>query len=125
LLAGSAIAGCGADDFPNEARAAAPFETTASLGPKSVNVSPNRFGAGLTVVTVANLSNNPAGFELRSDGTTAASSGEIAPHAVTTIKADLKQGNYQAIATGTSGLKPGTVEVGPPRASSQNDVLLP
>jgi hypothetical protein len=123
MLALPVLAGCGSSDFPNEPRAAAPVETTASIGPKAVNVSPNRFGAGLTVITVANLSNDPATLELK--GPTNAASGPIEPHAVTTMKTELEQGSYQAIAGGASGIKPGTIDVGPPRKTSQNTLLLP
>lgn len=126
LLAGGLVAGCGASNFPNEARAPAPIETTASIGPGKVTVSPDKFGAGITVFTVANLSNDPASFILKdTSGKTAASSGTIAPHAVTTIKTELKQGNYQAVADGATGIRPGSIKVGPERKSSQNQLLLP
>ena len=124
VLALPLIAGCGSSDFRNQPRAAAPFETTASIGPKQVNVSPNRFGAGPTVITVANLSSDPATFELKSNSTTE-STGEIQPNATTTFKTDLAQGAYQAIAGGASGIRPGVVHVGPPRKTSQNTLLLP
>jgi hypothetical protein len=123
VLALPAIAGCGSSDFPNEPRAATPLETTASIGPKEVNVSPNRFGAGPTVITVANLSSDPATFQLK--GPTNAASGEIQPNATTTLKTDLSQGTYQAIAGGATGIKPGVVHVGPPRKTSQNTLLEP
>jgi hypothetical protein len=119
-----AAAGCGSSDFPNESRAAAPFETTASIGPKEVNVSPDRFGAGITVFTIANLASDPASFEVKGSGGDAAT-GEIQPGGVATLKTDLKQGSYQVVAGGASGIKPGTLHVGPERASSQNDLLLP
>ncbi len=126
LLASGLIAGCGSKDFANEARAPSPIETTASIGPGSVNVSPDKFGAGIAVFTVANLSDHPASFILKDDaGKTTASSGTIEPNAVTTIKTELKQGTYQAIAGGAANIRSGTVEVGPERRSSQNDLLQP
>ncbi len=126
LLSGGAIAGCGAADFANEDRAPSPIETTASIGPGSVNVSPDRFGAGITVFTVANLSDHPASFILEdTSGKTAASSGTIAPRAVTTIKTELKQGTYQAVAGGASNIRADTIKVGPERRTSQNDLLQP
>src|SRR4051794_4100848 len=102
VLACGAVAGCGAADFPNDPRPPAPYETTASIGAKSVNISPNKFGAGIVVVTVANLTTQPASFELQ--GPTHAESGTIQPKAVTTIKTTLKQGSYQAIAKGPTGI---------------------
>ena len=118
-----AAGGCGSSSFENKPRAAAAIEVTASIGPRSVKVSPNEFGAGLVSFTVANLSSNPATFRLH--GPTSASSGQIEPGAVTTITEQLKRGNYSASAGGDSGLHPGSFKVGPPRRSSQNKLLLP
>jgi hypothetical protein len=126
LLVGGLVAGCGAKDFPNEARAPAPIETTASIGPRAVTVSPDSFGAGIVNVTVANLSDTPASFILKeTSGKTTASSGTLQPGSVTTIKTSLKQGNYQAIAGGATNIRAGKINVGPERKSSQNDLLLP
>jgi len=118
-----AVAGCGSSDFANEPRAAAPIEVTASVGPRAVKVSPAQFGAGLVNFTVANLSSNPASFQL--SGRSSAASGPIQPGAVTTISEKLKTGDYKASAGGESGLHPATFKVGPPRRSSQNKLLLP
>jgi hypothetical protein len=123
VLAVLALGGCGSTDFPNQPRAAAPLETTASISSKAVEVSPNRFGAGITVITIANNSSNPATFELK--GPTNASSGEIQPNSTAVLKTELQQGTYQAIAGGTTGVKPGVIHVGPTRKSSQNTLLLP
>jgi hypothetical protein len=122
-LAMLVLVGCGSSSFPNEPRAAAPIEVTASVGPRSVKVSPTQFGAGLVNFTVANLSSNPASFELR--GPTSASSGPIQPGAVTTVTKDLKTGTYKASAGQESGLATSAFKVGPPRRSSQNKLLLP
>jgi hypothetical protein len=118
-----ALGGCGSSSFPNEPRAAAPIEVTASLGPRAVKVSPVQFGAGIVNFTVANLSSNPASFQL--SGPTSADSGQIEPSAVTTITKNLKTGSYQATAGGGTGLRPTTFKVGPERRSSQNKLLLP
>jgi len=123
VLGATTLSACGASDFPNHPRAAIPYETTASIGPKSVTVSPDHFGAGITVVTVANLTNDPASFKIK--GPTQAQSGTIQPHAVTTIKTTLGKGSYQAIAKGVSGVKPATLTIGPPRPTSQNQLLQP
>ena len=126
LLVSGLVAGCGAKDFPNEARAPAPIETTASIGRHAVTVSPDSFGAGIVNVTVANLSDSPASFILKeASGKTTASSGTLQPGSVTTIKTSLKQGNYQAVAGGAANIRAGKVNVGPERKSSQNDLLLP
>src|SRR3954454_3238234 len=97
LLAGIVVAvaasGCGSTDFPNKPRAAAPIEVTASIGPRAVNVSPVKVGAGLANFTVANLSSNPA--TLRVSGPTSSATDEIEAGAVTTVSEDLKTGPYQ------------------------------
>ncbi len=123
VLAGIGIGGCGASDFANQPRAAIPYETTASIGAKAVNISPDRFGAGITVITVANLTSDPAIFAIK--GPTQAESGTIQPQAVTTIKTTLEKGHYQAIAKGVTGVKPATLSIGPARNTSQNQLLQP
>jgi hypothetical protein len=123
LLGTVGLAGCGSKDFANEPRAAIPYETTASIGAKAVNISPDHFGAGITVITVANLTNDPASFEIK--GPTQAQSGTIQPRAVTTIKTTLVKGSYQAIAKGVTGVKPATLSIGPDRPTSQNQLLQP
>jgi hypothetical protein len=124
-LALLALAGCGATDFANEPRAATPFETTASISTKAVTVSPDHFGAGTTVLTVANLTTDPAVFELSGPGGSRTDSGTIQPGAVTTIKTNLDRGTYRAIAKGVTGIAPGSIKVGPERPSSQNKLLEP
>jgi hypothetical protein len=117
----AALAGCGSSSFPNKPRAAAPIELTASIGPKAVQLAPQKVGAGLARITIANVSSNPA--TLRLHGPTSATSGPIGPNMPTTIQMDLKQGTYTASAAG--GFRPATLKVGPPRPSSQNKLLLP
>ena len=119
---GLALGGCGSSDFPNDPRAPAAIEVTASIGPRAVKVSPNAVGGGLAAITVANLSSNPAGFQLR--GPTSDSTDQIAPGAVLTVQDQLKPGSYQVSAPG-SGLRADTFKVGSERASSQNKLLLP
>ena len=122
MAAAVAVAGCGSSDFPNEPRAAAPIEVTASIGPRAVKVSPGKVGAGLANFTIANLSSNPASFRI--SGPKSNSSEEIAPGGVTNLSEDLKTGDYEMSAPG-SGLAPTGFKVGPPRPSSQNKLLLP
>ena len=47
LLTAALVSGCGSKDFANEPRPPAPIETTASIGPRSVDISPDAFGAGI------------------------------------------------------------------------------
>ncbi len=126
LLLVTCVAGCGSTSFPNEHRPPAPIETTAKIGARHVDISPDSFGAGIVNVTVANLSDSPTSLILKDNaGKTTASSGTLDPSSVTTIKTNLKQGTYQAIAGGATGIRPAKIDVGPERKSSQNDLLLP
>lgn len=123
LAVGVALAGCGSSDFPNEPRAAAPIEVTASIGPRAVKVAPTHVGAGIANFTVANLSSNPASFRLSGPSTPTPTT-QIEPGGVTTVSADLKTGDYQVSAPG-SGLRSTFLSVGAQRPSSQNKLLLP
>ncbi len=120
---GLALAGCGSSDFPNEPRASAPIEVTASIGPRAVKIAPDRVGAGIANFTVANLSSNPASFRLSGPSRPTPTS-QIEPGGVTTVSVDLKTGDYQVSAPG-SGLRSTLLSVGARRPSSQNKLLLP
>ena len=120
-LAAMAVAGCGSSDFANDPRPPIPIEVTARVDDSGVLVSPNRFGAGLTIFTVTNLSDSPVRFGL-SGGSTEAGTGDIDPGGVTSLKVQLDQGDYQATA---GDVKSYPVKVGPERGSAQNKLLLP
>jgi hypothetical protein len=117
-----AVAGCGSKDFQNDPRPPVPAEITARIDAKTVQVSPDKIGAGLANFTVANLSHSPERFQV--SGETEGVTDEIDPGAVTYLKISLKEGAYRASAPG-SGIKAQSIQVGPERKSSQNDLLLP
>jgi hypothetical protein len=123
IVVALAVTGCGSSDFPNEPRAAAPIEVTASIGPRAVKISPAGVGAGIANFTIANLSSNPASFRL--NGPNAPNpTDQIEPGGVTSIAVELKTGDYGVSAPG-SALRGTSLSVGPPRPSSQNKLLLP
>jgi hypothetical protein len=121
-LAGVLLAGCGAEDFPNNPRVAAPIEVSARVDSDRVQVSPNKFGAGLVNFTVANLSGSPVRFNVT--GPTEASTVEIQPGAPDYLKMNLKEGTYEVTAS-KAKIRPATIRVGPDRPSSQNELLEP
>lgn len=125
LLAVASLAvGCGGDDHPNEPRPPAPIEVTARVGEKAVTVAPSEFGAGLVNITISNQSDDLV--ELTVDGEQVdKSSNPIAPNAVGNFKLELPEGDYEVSAGPESDAKPDTLEVGPPRPSAQNQLLLP
>jgi hypothetical protein len=117
------LGACGEDDFPNEPRPPAPIELTAAIDPRSVSISPQSLGAGLVVLTISNQTDEPTRLTL--EGPTSATSNEIPPGGTGSIKAALEQGEYEAGAGTEVDIKPATLEVGPERASSQNELLQP
>lgn len=118
-----AAAGCGSDDFENEPRPPSPIELTAAIDDDSVSIAPSDPGAGLVNVTVSNQSDETTSLVL--EGPTSASSNDIPPGGTGTIKASLEQGDYEAMAGAEIDIKPAKLKVGPPRDTSQNELLLP
>ena len=97
---------------------------SASVNSQQVRVSPDKFGAGIVDITIANLSDSPVRFSVSGPKTKKASTVEIPPGAPDSLKLNLGEGTYQASA-GSSKIKPATIKVGPKRPSSQNKLLLP
>jgi hypothetical protein len=122
LVAG-AVAGCGADDHPNEPRPPAPIEVTAKVDDEKVDVQPAKFGAGLVVMTISNQSDDPV--QLAVEGPTARTGPVIEPGQPGNLKVDFEEGEYEVTAGEESNAQPALLTVGPERASSQNDLLLP
>ena len=137
-------AGCGAETHPNEPRPAVPTRVSVTIGENGVVVKPSAIGMGpekhqqlpqnqdhpqppiktqapLSVVFVtANQTGEDEKVTIK--GPASANSKNIPPRSPGTFSAALPAGNY------TVSAGPGaeaTLKVGPYRASSQNDLLLP
>lgn len=123
MIAGLTLVACGEDDFPNNPRPPAPVELTAAIDDRSVTVAPSELGAGLVVITISNQTDEPTTFAL--EGPVEAVSDEIVPGGTASLKAELETGSYEAAAGSNTAIRPATIEVGPERESSQNDLLLP
>jgi hypothetical protein len=117
------MAGCGADDHPNEPRPPAPIEVTAKVDAEKVDVQPSKFGAGLVVMTISNQSPDPV--EIGVEGPTGGTGPTIAPGQPGNFKFNFEEGEYVVSAGTDSAARDAVLEVGPERASSQNDLLLP
>ena len=138
-------AGCGAETHPNEQRPAVPTRVSVTIGENGIVVIPSAIGMGpekhqqlpqnqdhpqpqiktqkpLAVVFVTANQTGEA-EKLTVKGPTSASSKEIAPRTPGSFAAALPAGNY-TISAGPKGTA-ATLKVGPYRASSQNDLLLP
>jgi hypothetical protein len=122
LLAALVVAGCGRNDFENDPRPAIPAEISVKIATDGVAVSPKEFGAGLTNITVANLTNETGSLAIH--GPVDATSNQIGPGDADTLKVDMKSGSYEASVDGFA-VRPFSFTVGPERPSGQNDLLLP
>jgi hypothetical protein len=129
----TALAGCGGgdDDYANEPRPATPIVVSAAIVGDEVSVSPKRFGAGLVNFVVTNQTGEARRLRVETDeigGTQAgmrAQSPEIPPRGTGTLKADLRQGTYRLSIEGGGDERSERLDVGAPRPSAQNELLLP
>jgi len=123
------------------------LRVSVTITPKAVTVDPERIGFGpartqqipqnqnhaqppiktkaplTAVIVAANQTRTDSRLELR--GPDDASSGPILAGSPGTMQTDLPTGTYTVVAADIPGARPGKLIVGPYRASSQNDVLLP
>ena len=120
IAAGS---GCGSDTVTTENRPASSIEVSIRIGPQGVGVSPKDFGGGLANFTVANLTEFPASLAI--EGPVEIRGTEIQPGGSENLQGDLRQGEYRAVAVSGSGLQYSAFTVGPPRANSNQELLLP
>jgi hypothetical protein len=137
--------GCGAETHPNEPRPAVPTRVSVTIGENGIVVQPSKIAVGpekhqqlpqnqdhpqpniksqkpLSIVFVtANQSGEKEKVVVK--GPKSVSSPEISPRSPRTFSAELPTGSY-TISAGPNGA-PATLKVGPYRASSQDDLLLP
>lgn len=140
-------AGCGAESHPNDPRPQVALQASVTIGDGEILVQPTKIAAGpartqqipqnmnhpqpaidtdapATVrIVVSNQTDDEARLELR--GPVSASSETIPANSPGTLLADLETGTYTVAASGVPGARVGKLVVGPFRASSENDVLLP
>ena len=122
-------AGCGGSDFKNEPRPPAPVQLSGVITDKEVTVSPNRLGAGPVVIIISNQTQKAHSVKLEGPGgTEGASAGPINPLDTARLQLTTQEGKYTVSAgssTASNAIKPATLEFGPKRPSSSNQVLLP
>ena len=138
-------AGCGADSHPNEPRQAVPTRVSVTIGKGGIEVQPRSIGLGpephqqlpqnqdhrqppiktKAPLDVVFVTANQTGSEekLVIKGPKRATSPAIVANSPGTFAAELPAGKY-TIATSGGGAE-ATFKVGPYRASSKNDLLLP
>jgi hypothetical protein len=138
-------AGCGAQSHPNQPRPQAPTRVAVTVSPKGLIVQPEKIAFGpeksqqipqnqnhaqppiktRKPVTVVLVTGNQTGKDIKLvlHGRVDASSRTIPPRSPGTMQTDLPTGTYTVSASGVGGS--GKLVVGPYRASSKNDLLLP
>jgi len=132
LTSASAATACGEDDFANEPRPPAPETLTGVIQDRGVTVSPNgtnvQVGAGPVVLQISNQTDAPHTVMLMGDETDERV-GPVQPGDVATIQDTLEQGTYEVRAGSDRAvaqeIPAATLEVGPERESSSDDLLLP
>ncbi len=146
LLALAAI-GCGATERINDPRPQVASRVSVTIGADEITVTPSGVGLGpdkyqqlpqnqnhsqppiptkvpLTVVfVVSNQTDRNSQLEIR--GPKDASSGPMVAGGPGSYQTELPTGAYTIHAAGIPGASPVSFKVGPYRASSENDVLLP
>ncbi len=140
-------AGCGVEEHANDPRPIPSARLSVTLGNGAVTVAPSSVGLGpehskqipqnrgraqppirtrgpmvLTFV-IANLTNTKTQLEIRGPHDT--SSEPIVANGAGTFQAELPTGAYTLSAAEVAAAAPAHLIVGPYRASSQNEVLLP
>ena len=141
-------AGCGAETHPNEPRPQVAIRASVTITPRAITVQPAAIGVGpartqqipqnqnhpqppiqsddgpLTVVIVAaNQTRSDSRLEIR--GPRDVSSVPIPAGTPGSVQTELPTGTYVIAAANVPSARPGKLVVGPYRASSKNDVLLP
>jgi len=117
--------GCGGDDERvSNLRPPTPINVAVEIGEDNVSASPRSIGAGPIVITASNQTN--AARQLSIDGPRLRQSvGPINPRDTAQLKVTVQTGEYTIATDGGASTKPARLEVGPPRESSQNELLQP
>jgi hypothetical protein len=122
------MAGCGEDDFKNEARAPVRLALTGVIQDDKVTVSPAKIGAGPVEITISNQTDSIRTITLEGESVIERE-GPVQPGATATIQKTLEPGSYEVRAGSKRALRkeiqPAVLTIGKERANSNNDLLLP
>src|SRR6476646_23957 len=127
-LAIALLAGCGGEDFKNEARAPIRLELSGVIQDDAVTVSPAKIGAGPVAITISNQTQVAHSITLEG-ASTIDRAGPVAPGETAQIQKTLEPGSYEVKAGSakavTKEIRPAVLRIGKSRENSNNDVLLP
>jgi hypothetical protein len=122
------IAGCGEDDFKNEARAPVRLALTGVIQDDKVTVSPAKIGAGPVEITISNQTDSVRTVTLEGESISERQ-GPVQPGDTATIQKTLEPGSYEVRAGSKKAVRkeiqPAVLTIGKERANSNNDLLLP
>lgn len=123
-----AATGCGdEEEHANRERPAASINVTAAIADGRIHVSPRRFGAGPIRLIISNQTASAQELTFATGGKAAGvtqSTAPIRPSGTATLEVDVPEGNYE-LSAADDGVQPAGVKVGAPRASAQDQLLLP
>ena len=122
------IAGCGNDDFKNEARAPVRLALTGVIQDDKVTVSPAKIGAGPVEITISNQTDSARTITLEGESVTE-EEGPVQPGDTATIHKTLKPGSYEVRAGSKKAVRkeiqPAVLQIGKERKNSNNELLQP
>jgi hypothetical protein len=131
VLAIPGVAACGGGSaFKDNPRPAVPIQLSGVITEKAVSVEPSRLGAGPVNLLISNQSGRSHTVTLEGGPhNTTAQVGPINPLDTGRIQETLEPGTYTVTAGSsqatTQDIQPATLQIGPPRKSSSDKVLLP
>lgn len=127
-IAAAIVAGCGGEDFKNEARAPIREALTGVIQNDKVTVSPSKIGAGPVEITISNQTKADHTVTLEGESIVERQ-GPVAPGDTLTIQKTLTQGSYEVKAGSEKAvpreIRPAILRIGKERKNSNNDLLLP
>jgi hypothetical protein len=122
------IAGCGEDDFKNEARAPVRIALTGVIQDDRVTVSPAKIGAGPVEITISNQTDSERTITLEGESITE-EQGPVQPGDTATIQKTLEPGSYEVRAGSKKAVRreiqPAVLQIGKKRKNSNNELLQP
>jgi hypothetical protein len=127
-IAAVIVAGCGDEDFKNEARAPIREALTGVIQNDKVTVSPSKIGAGPVEITISNQTKADHTVTLEGESIVERQ-GPVAPGDTLTIQKTLTKGSYEVKAGSEKAvpreIRPAVLRIGKERENSNNDLLLP
>jgi hypothetical protein len=127
-IAAVIVAGCGDEDFKNEARAPIREALTGVIQNDKVTVSPSKIGAGPVEITISNQTKADHTVTLEGESIVERQ-GPVAPGDTLTIQKTLTKGSYEVKAGSEKAvpreIRPAVLRIGEERKNSNNDLLLP